>query len=336
MVLPVLVLSFSFEKMVSLFNELFSCLASVGYAWSPVTPEQVLRLRKRPSDFSAVEQRFGLGLPVESSELEALGFSKNILASLDDLEAEEGRLAVSLAAHGGSNEHGIYVLHHHWPPQQKTANGQYAHYGAESRLLTAFMMERQSQWSDSSRVLDLGASTGGLSLSILSELSPGVRIVGIDPCERAVSLGNAGAQAQGLGEVVKLCVGKAGVELKSQTIGLSAPPDLVVFNPPMMIPDEGADYQYRDGGTNGLTLPILFLQTAARVGAPGTKIFCLVTNPIDHGGRGLFFEELNKIKTVKLFDRCRLNPHFNQAVVNKSGGTISRVELWALQFNVLP
>jgi release factor glutamine methyltransferase len=78
------------------------------------------------------------------------------------------------------------------------------------------------------RVLDVGTGSGAIALAIADE-HPGARVVGVDSSERALALARENAKRTGLP-----------VELRHGDLleGIEGPFDLVVSNPPYVLPEE--------------------------------------------------------------------------------------------------
>jgi SAM-dependent methyltransferase len=305
-------------------RELFEYLRSVDYHWEPLTPDELLKLRKTPEAFSPLHQVFGLGLPAQSAELELEGFPSGLLLVL---EGSIGRLpAISRLSE-------TFVAHDFWPPQPGRQK-EYAHFGPESLHLGRFARERILRNGPAWKVLDLGCSSGGLALQWL-EYQPQSTLLGIDLSEGAVELGSAAILAQGIpSNRLQLLARK--IE-GSRMIPEAEEADLVLFNPPMVHPEPGVDWPHRDGGHLGIELPLTFLKFASRHLKPGGQVLCLVTNPIVHG-RGLFWDELKKQSgSWRILEKRLLNPFFNQAAARKrhhADDHIQQIELWALHLEL--
>jgi release factor glutamine methyltransferase len=88
---------------------------------------------------------------------------------------------------------------------------------------------------DEPRVLDVGAGSGAIALAIADE-HPGAHVVAVDRAEDALALARVNLDRTGVNERVELVHGHlfAGVE---------GPFDLVVSNPPYVLPDEFGSLQ---------------------------------------------------------------------------------------------
>lgn len=297
------------------FRDLFRSFDDAGYEFTPLTPDRFLALRKAPEPFRPLVRRFGLGLPVSDEELIDDGLEESLAQRLKEFEATEGPLVISW---GASLR---YVPHSLWPPRPGK-EGEFVHFAGESLKLTDFMEERVGQWVSCRTALDLGCSSGGL-MFYLADTMDAERITGVDICHRAISWGRAAAEAQGLGNVV-FHHGPAGT-------GLGFKPELIVFNPPMVLREKGQTWPHRDGGELGIELPLRFLQLSEEMLPVGGQVFCLVTNPVFEG-KGAFFGKF-KPRALKLIEKKCLNAHFNQNVARKRGYEelgVERIELWAL------
>jgi release factor glutamine methyltransferase len=80
------------------------------------------------------------------------------------------------------------------------------------------------------RVLDVGAGSGAIALAIADE-HPGARVVAVDRAEDALALARANLERTGVNGRVELVHGDL-------LAGVEGPFDLVVSNPPYVLPDE--------------------------------------------------------------------------------------------------
>jgi SAM-dependent methyltransferase len=149
--------------------------------------------------------------------------------------------------------------------------------------------------------------------------------VGLEISARAVEWARASATAQGV----------FNVRFERAQIPDFSPGgkfDLVVFNPPMAIP-EGAPRPHRDGGVLGCELPGVFLGFALDCLRPSGEACFLATSPVIRG-RSVFRERLGRKGAempATLVEAERLHSHFNQSLARKAGYAalgIERVELW--------
>lgn len=83
---------------------------------------------------------------------------------------------------------------------------------------------------DEPRVLDVGAGSGAIAFAIADE-HPGAHIVAVDRAEDALALARVNLDRTGVNERVELVHGHL-------LAGLEGPFDLVVSNPPYVLPDE--------------------------------------------------------------------------------------------------
>jgi release factor glutamine methyltransferase len=83
---------------------------------------------------------------------------------------------------------------------------------------------------DEPRVLDVGAGSGAIALAIADE-HPGARVVAVDRAEDALALARVNLDRTGVNERVELVHGHL-------LAGVEGPFDLVVSNPPYVLPDE--------------------------------------------------------------------------------------------------
>lgn len=83
---------------------------------------------------------------------------------------------------------------------------------------------------DEPRVLDVGAGSGAIALAIADE-HPGAHVVAVDRAEDALALARVNLDRTGVNERVELVHGHL-------LAGVEGPFDLVVSNPPYVLPDE--------------------------------------------------------------------------------------------------
>jgi release factor glutamine methyltransferase len=83
---------------------------------------------------------------------------------------------------------------------------------------------------DEPRVLDVGAGSGAIALAIADE-HPGAHVVAVDRAEDALALARVNLGRTGVNERVELVYGHL-------LAGVEGPFDLVVSNPPYVLPDE--------------------------------------------------------------------------------------------------
>lgn len=310
---------------------LFSALRNAGYEWQPQTPDRLLSFRKDPSPFRPLVQFFGLGLAVSPDELLLDGLVEPTIEALQKCgfieNAGSGSQFKSSMAVSGAGD--VFVIHDHWPPDPNQSRG-YVHFAAESAWL-ARAMARDLEGFIGKRVLDLGCSSGALLFEVAAVAD---EVLGIDISERAIEWGRETAAALGF-RGFHLEVATIGQKSAELAVG-TKPWDIVVMNPPMVVPAKDAAYSHRDGGKLGIELPLLFLDFAAQHLQGGGEVLTFVTNPII-GGRSVFFERLRKSDWDFIERRC-LHSHFNQSVARKQGYSdqgIERIELWFLHMKKL-
>jgi SAM-dependent methyltransferase len=304
----------------------FENLREAGYTWQAQTPDRLLSFRRAPGPFSPLVRWLGLGLVVSEESLIEDGLKVNVLKSLRDegffQHEKPSEMAVS-----GLGEH--YIIHDHWPPSDKLVGG-YVHYAAESEWL-ARACTRDLEAFLGRRVLDLGCSSGALAFEIGAVAE---QVLGLDISERAITWGRVSAEALGLPNVrfEQVAVGSPQAEaLVSQTKW-----DVVISNPPMVIPSKDGALPHRDGGALGIELPLMFLEFAHRHLRTGGEVLMLATNPLVHG-RGAFFEKFDRKKWDVLEKRC-VHPQFNQSVARKQNYAdqgIQNVELYFLHLRAI-
>lgn len=313
------------SKRIDALQLFYSNLSTMGYDWSPKTPDQVLEARKKKKFYRPIVQLIGLGTPVSECSLIQDGLDETVTETLKNLHIfKENENQLIFSELSWSQLDPFWVVHDHWPPK---AGEHYIHFGAES--LTLIKKLKKFNW-EQKNVFDLGCSSGGLLLSLSKQIRSGM---GIDPSTRAIEWGTLSIAAQDVRNV-QLCVGEVSAVPPAAAWRRNSW-DAVIFNPPMMIPDPIHAAPHRDGGDFGIALPILFLDNAFHLLKTGGEVFCLVTNPII-SGRGLLFEELRQ-KPWKILEKECLNPHFNQEGYRKlkaqSKGLkrLEHVELWFLR-----
>jgi SAM-dependent methyltransferase len=268
--------------------------------------------------FSALVRYFGLGLPVQESELISEGMDMNLLQRLRVLNP-----AVSLS---GS----FFIPHHHWPAMPERREG-YIYFGRESLHLMGCIQPHLENFIGKN-VLDVGCGSGALALEVASLAN---QVLGIDSAWEAVFWAQATAQAQGVKNVIfeQMEVGNSKQEARVRVLENNLF-DIGIFNPPMTIPRIGSRNPYRDGGNLGMEIPLTFLDFTFKHLCPEGKVFCLVTNPIVHG-RSLFFDRFDERKW-RIQEMICLDHHFNQSLYREDGYRqlgIDRIELWFLFLN---
>jgi len=253
-----------------------------------------LKFRKDPSTFRPLIQRFGLGLDVSNGDLIKDGLTEDTLQELTRSDLRD--VAVS-------NLDDFYVIHNHWPPRAgDVAN--YVHFGEESLLLATLLKERIGLFQNK-RVLDLGCSSGSLSLVVADTAG---KVLGLDISERSIQWAKLLAEQYHLPHLEFASVGVGSKEAE-KTVG-AVKWNIAIFNPPMVIPSADASYPHRDGGKLGLELPLKFLDFAAKHLSAGGDALFLATNPIVNG-QPAFLNELKKRSTWKLEFKKRLHSQFN-------------------------
>jgi methylase of polypeptide subunit release factors len=285
------------------FDTLFAELREAGYAWQPLTPERLQKLRRqaaeRPGDFDPRVLRHGLGM--------------------------ESGPAVSRVGD-------YFVPHHHW--SDASAASDFVYLGRESLELIS-RLEKHHELLRGRSGLDLGSGAGALSIALADVAG---RMLGLELSEAAVNWASAAARAQGLANVRfrQARVGEGGADLAVTAEGGLW--DFAVFNPPMAVPNPGQYRPFRDGGRLGIEIPLMFLDFARRHLRPEGDVFCLLTSPCV-GGRSLVFDSAAAKRGFKsgiagqweVLERALLDDRFNQALYRKEGYSalgIERVELW--------
>ena len=311
----------------------FSALRAAGYEWQPQTPDRLLSMRKAPEPFRPLVQWLGLGLAVSADELVQDGLPAAVFKMLRDCgfaraDSDE-EASASLAprfksemAISGAGD--VFVVHDHWPPDLSRAGG-YVHYAAESHWLARTCARDLEGFIDKC-VLDLGSGSGALAFEVAGVAA---ETLGLDLSSRSIERSRLAALANGL-KNVRFEVATVGEQSAEDAAG-ARPWDIVVMNPPMVVPAKDAAYPHRDGGRLGIELPLKFLEFAHRHLAQGGEVLTFATNPIVKG-RPLFFDELPRGAWDFIEKRC-VHSHFNQAVARKQGYAeqgISQIELWFL------
>ncbi len=313
---------------------LFSVLRDAGYEWQPQTPDRLLAFRKDPSAFRPLVQLLGLGLPVLKDELLVDGLNEAVLKALvvdeflRDVSADAAAMTnpsqTYKAAMSVSGAGDVHIVHDHWPPALERGGG-YVHYAAESAWL-ARALNRDLEGFIGKRVLDLGCSSGALCFEVAGVAD---EVMGLDVSERSIEWARTNAAALGI-KNIRFEVAAVG-EKAAEALAADKPWDLVVMNPPMVVPAKEAAYVHRDGGKLGVELPLLFLDFAWRHLREGGEVLMLATNPIVNGS-GVFFDRLDRQRWSFVEKRC-VHSHFNQAVARKQGYAeqgIEHIELWFL------
>jgi len=309
-------------------RELFNSLNASGYEWTPQTPDRLLACRKLSNSYRPLVRVFGLGIAADRDELIADGLDAAVAQKLiteNILVEASGRLRSRIAV-GGSAD--LYIIHNHWPPDAEEAH-EYVHYAAESAWL-ARACQRDLEGFIGKRVLDLGCSSGALSFEVAGVAE---KVLGLDIAPRSIEFARTTASAYGFKNAFFECakIGDATAEKAVRLHGGSEPWDIVLMNPPMVVPSEDATYPHRDGGTLGIALPLLFLDFAHKNLKKGGEMLCLTTNPIV-GGRPTFFDKLSRGKWEFVEKTC-LHSQYNQSVARKQKYAekgIDRIELWFL------
>ena len=313
---------------------LFSALREAGYEWQPQTPDRLLGFRKEPSAFRPLVKLFGLGLPVLKDELIADGLNDVVLKSLvteqfvrdvsSDAAASSNPSQTFKSTMSVSGAGDVHIVHDHWPPDLERSGG-YVHYAAESAWL-ARALNRDLEGFIGKRVLDLGCSSGALCFEVAGVADD---VLGLDISERSIEWARTNAAALGF-KNIRFEVAAVG-EKAADNFAAGKPWDLVVMNPPMVVPAKEAAYVHRDGGKLGVELPLQFLDFSWRHLREGGEVLMLATNPIVNGS-GVFVDRLDRQRWDFVEKRC-VHSHFNQAVARKQGYAdqgIEHIELWFL------
>lgn len=131
--------------------------------------------------------------------------------------------------------------------------------------------------------LDLGTGCGIVAMH-LAELGA-ERVVATDISERALTLAAANTELNGFAGSIEFRQGNLFEPVAGETFSL------VVSNPPFVITprseNEGARYDYRDGGMTGDELAATVVRTAPSHLAPAGALVCLANWETEWGGRGL-------------------------------------------------
>lgn len=319
---------------------LFSVLRNAGYEWQPQTPDRLLSFRKNPTPFRPLVQFLGLGLSITKDELVSDGMPEAVLWHLLECEfarevvldglavANPAPLFKSTMAVSGTGE--VFVVHDHWPPDQNKAGG-YVHFAAESSWLSR-QLNRDLEGFIGKRVLDLGCSSGALCYEVAAVAD---EALGIDISERSIEWARINSRALGF-KNLRFEVARVGDKSAEEAAG-PRPWDIMVSNPPMVVPAKDANYSHRDGGHLGIELPLKFLEFAHRHLRDGGEVLTLATNPLARG-KPVFFDALPR-GHWDFIEKRLLHSHFNQTVARKQGYSdqgIERIELWFLHLKKLP
>jgi 2-polyprenyl-3-methyl-5-hydroxy-6-metoxy-1,4-benzoquinol methylase len=310
------------EELAQTFESLFDFLRSADYAWETLSPDRLARCRQAAQasteSFDPLTRFFGLGLEVCKEELLAQGLPEELLPEILSL-----RPAISRA-----RDHFIPHFNSHSVSHLQPAENIYL--GPESFELLRLLEPNLSRFQGKN-ALDLGSGAGLLSFELAAHTA---KVLGIEASGAAVEWANAAALAQGVSNIQfrQAWIGTPGAARAVQESGLRF--DHVVFNPPMAVPTEGPARTHRDGGAQGIELPLKFLEFAGACLRPGGEVHCLITNPITLQGRSVFFERLaHEQPGWTALEKRRLNPCFNQSLYRKQRYEelgIQRVELWFL------
>ena len=354
------------------FRELFEYLETQGYAWRALNPERSKKLRGS----AEIERQAGRPLPLIYQDpltlFFGLGVGEGGPSGAAGPESFPAAFPIRLATEVLSATRGLrpavsrvrdrFVVHDHWDARD------HADSGARRDLVylseeTFALLDRVPDCTGL-RVLDLGSGAGALSLALSATAR---EVVGLELSARAVEWARASAAAQGILNVRFECVRipdaipeKSSSMVADPRVGSSVRPsvrpsvlspggafDLVVFNPPMAIPDSSSSYPHprphRDGGALGCELPALFLDYAWTHLRTGGEACFLATSPVI-GGHSIFHERISRDRRWRASDAApagsavsrgeRLNSHFNQSIARKAGYAelgIERVELWCFK-----
>lgn len=133
------------------------------------------------------------------------------------------------------------------------------------------------------RALDLGTGCGIVAM-YLAHLGA-AHTIASDISERALTLARANAALNGFDDRIEFRLGSLFEPVEAERF------DLIVSNPPFVITprgdDEGARYEYRDGGMTGDELAATVVRTAASHLADGGSLVCLANWETEWGGHGL-------------------------------------------------
>jgi SAM-dependent methyltransferase len=266
------------------FTKTLEYLSQMGYYHHPHTPGQLKRDRKDENQLP-LEQLFGLGLPVAP---EKLNLPPEVAAELEIVQ-DQFRSPWCIS----SGLQGELVVHSHWPPQKDSG---YVHLGPES----FYVAEQLLKLSSPQKILDLGCAQGVLS----SYVPAGSEVVGVDLDSEAIALARA-LHPQFIFHQHK--IGDKKDPLKDMIF------DLAVFNPPLAIPGETA-MVHRDGGKQGLEIPLLFLDYAHTHLKPQGQAWFIAADPAIKGR----FQILDRVKPKwEVLEYEILESHFNHAYEHK-------------------
>lgn len=287
-------------------KDIFELLNSAGYYFQAHTPQQLLKNRKYSDNETELVKLFGLG---ELKVIDKINLNTKIK---NKLKTEPISVSCDLE--------GNYLIHSRWPPNLEKSE-QYIHLGPESFYLAHLIKNSDLTGKD---ILDLGCSSGVLSFAASNQANA---VVGIDSSKNAIEAANS----------LKDIRNKNNIDFIHYKINstdkidssLEAKFDLVVFNPPLGIPEESNYFPHRDGGNMGYQIPLLFLNYANQAVKKLGEIWCLIASPIVNGERP-FEKELSKIREIKVLACKVIESHFNQMVYKSHGYEklgIDRIEL---------
>lgn len=266
------------------FTKTLAYLSQIGYYHHPHTPGQLKRDRK-DSNVLPIEQLFGLGLTVSQQKLH---LPPDVLSELEIIKDQyHSPWCIS------SGLKGELVVHSHWPP--KNYEG-YVHLGPES----FYVAEQMAELSSPLKILDLGCAQG-----VLSSYAPlGSNVVGLDLDIDAIQI------AKELHPEHTFYQHKIGDKVDPVA---DFDFDLSVFNPPLAIPGE-TSMPHRDGGKQGLEIPLLFLNYAMQHLKPKGQAWFIAADPSVKGR----FQILDKVKRDwEVLDYEVIESHFNHAYEQK-------------------
>lgn len=274
----------SYNNYMKTFTKTLEYLTQIGYYHHPHNPGQLKRDRKNES-ISIVEQLFGLGKSIPSQKIH---LPPEVLS---ELEIVNNEYISPWCFSNGLN--GELIIHSHWPPKE-TQN--YIHLGPES----FFIAKNLANLNKPVKLLDLGCAQGVLS----SYVPEGSEVVGIDLDDESIQVAQ---QLHSKYKFIKHKIGDKKDPLQYEMF------DLVVFNPPLAIPGETA-MVHRDGGKQGLEIPLLFLDYAHDHLTMEGQSWFIAADPSVNGR----FQILDRVKSKwDVLEYEILEEHFNHAYEQK-------------------